>query len=258
MEPWKQKLNYRYEGAHAKMTLFLYRDTCLPDQVELYAWKEAGFIALVGTEDGPYCVHNQGMWGDSRREVIWSTRLGEYLSSFFPNGQRAYLEAWYDAPSRALIAGERRCEEVRFDCRFQRVDLSSLFRVKLLNTRETGQMKLSRSLPLRVSAARNGGVVELTADMAGPIRCRPGNRTSHLAGEPLSHLCEDWDTVSCWGRDCVDGWVIGPDILDVVQTDPLRHFRSRPASGASGDRLRVLPSLYRSYAMGEKRRRKAM
>ncbi len=258
MESWEQKLTYRYEGAHAKMTLFLRRSSRIPEQVELYAWREEGLIALVGAKNGPYNVHSQGVWDNSDRKVIWSIRLGEYLSGFFPNGQRTYLEVWYDPPAKALIAGEQRREDIRFDKHFQRVDLSSLFRVKLLNTRETGQMKLSCALPLRVSATRNNGLLELTADMDGPIESKPGRYTSYLTGELLAQLCGDWDTASCWGKACVDGWVIGPDIAEVAQVDPLRHFQAVSSVGCTGDRLHILPSLYRSFTLNQKGKRKAM
>jgi len=254
MGAWEQKLTYRYAGAHAKMTLLLERASRVPDRVELYVWEEEKLIALVGSEDGPYCVHYQGTWGGGVRKSIWSARLGEYLDSFFPNSQKLCLEAWYDKASRALLAGERRREEVSFDGRFQRMDLSGLFRGKLL---EDGQLKLCCSLPMRVSAARRGGLLELTADRNGPIGCRLGHYTSYLTGEPLARLCGDWETANCWGRACVDGWVVGPGMDRVLQTDPLRHFRGRRA-GAAGDRLHALPGLYRSFELGEKRRKLAM
>jgi len=252
MESWEQRLIYRYAGVPSKMTLLLDRDHHLPEHVELYVWKEAGLIAFVGTENGPYHVQCRDVLRDSERETIRSTRLGEYMAQFFPNSQKASLEAWFDERSQAVIAGERRQEEIGFDSRFQRVDLSALFRAKLLNTRESGQIKVCCSLPVRLSAARRGSLLELTADMSGPIECKPGHCTSYLSGKVLARLCRDWDGIDCWGRECVDGWVIGPNIIEVVHADPMGRFRSRPAAGASGDRLKSLPSLYRSFTLGQK------
>ncbi len=256
MELWEPRLIYRYAGAPAKLTLLLSRGSGLPDRVELYAWKEAGLIALAGAEDGPYRVHHQGPWGGGSRELIWSTRLGEYLAGFFPHKGETCLKAWSDPASRAVIVGERRREDVVLDRRFRRVDMTMLFRAKLL---ETGELKLSCSLPLQVSAARSGELLELTADMDGPITCRPGHYTSYLTGEELPGLCWDWPSADGWGRACVGGWVVGPNIIDVVQADAARTFWAQSAEEPSGKpaarRLAALPGLYRSFTLGQKGKR---
>ncbi len=217
MESWEQCLNYRYTGARHKVSLVLDQDNYMPDEVELYVWKEVGLIAFVGTDGGTYRVHHRDVWKNGVREYIFSTRLGEFLTCFFQNGQNVRLEAWFDSYSRAVIVGEQRQEDIRFNSCFQRMNLSALFRVRLLNTRETGQIKLFCPLPPRVSAVRQDGLLKLTADEDGPIECENGQNTTEMTHPLFSKLCGDWDTVGCWGRACVDGWVIGPDIMDVAQ-----------------------------------------
>ncbi len=252
MDAREQRVICQYAGGSPRVALLLDRESSLPDRVELYVWKEKGLLALVGTDRGAYRVHRQDVWESRLREVIYSTRLGEYLMEYFPNGPndgRLELEAWFDEGSGAVIMGRTRREELEFGPGFRQVDLREIFRAKVLSG---DGLKVNWVLPMRLSGVRRGKLLELTADPGGAIACEVGYTSSYLSGGPLPRLCGDWGGLSCWGRACVDGWVIGPNILCVAHTDPLRHFRGHGAEAGSGDGLQALPELYRRFILERK------